>query len=84
MVCLLIVPTDASRLIKEPEKIKGILGVTFKNGSQPREAAAAGGASHDTGRAPCPCESSGPRSPQPMSLVALGPAPVENIMVLLQ
>lgn len=61
MVCLLIVATDASRLIKEPEKIKGILGVTFKNGSQPREAAAAaGGASHDTGRAPCPWESSGP------------------------
>lgn len=54
MVCLLIVATDASRLTKEPEKIKGILGVTFKNGSQPRVAAAAGGASYETPRAPCP------------------------------
>lgn len=42
VMCWLVVAIDASRLTKEPAKIKGALGVIFKNGSQPGEAAVGG------------------------------------------
>lgn len=53
---MLVVAIDASRLTKEPAKIKGVLEVIFKNGSQPGAAAAVGGASNKVTRTPCPLD----------------------------
>lgn len=84
MVCLLAVAIDASRLTREPPKIKGALEVTSKNSSQPGEAAAVGGASDETARAPSLLNTPGPRSPQAMWPAALGSDPAENATVLLE
>lgn len=81
MVCLLVVVIDASRLTQEPAKIKGILEVILKNGTQPGEAAVVGGASHETGRAPCP---PGSRFPQAVLPDCIGVYPVEKVIVLLE
>lgn len=82
IVCLLVIAIDASRLTKGPAKIKGVLEVIFKNGSQPGEAAAAaGGASNEAARTPCPPDTLGPRFPQAMCLVLY---PAENVIALLE
>lgn len=74
------VAIDASRLIKETPRIKGALEVTFKNGPQPGEAAAVGGASHETARVPSLLDTLGPRSPQAMGLLALGGPPCRECL----